>query len=149
MSENFAPYARRLVVRALLLSCLMSGTSVAHAALPGGARIASSIPTAATPQRERAGEVATPATRRRSRIAHLAARWDSISHARGSESALRYAAVTTDTVAAGVFRIRTSASLRQRVVPAALDASRELQFGLDARSLAAIRENDVFVDPIV
>jgi hypothetical protein len=145
MSDDFARATRQLVLRALVVSSMVSGTGAAQVALPGGPGVASSLPMAAPQRVAGPGQGATAATRRKSRIALLAARWDSISRATATAKDVRYASSTTDTLEAGVFRIRTSAALRRRVVPAALDASRELQFTLDASSISAIRESDVFV----
>lgn len=141
---TFRPGRRRLRV-ALLLAGVVVSAGLVPVSSRGQSSSSASFRDAHEARATTVQDADAAAARRRARIGRLVARWDSLSRDAAGADSERFAAITSDTVEAGIFVVRTSRSLRPRVVRAALDASRELQFTLDARSLAAIRDGDVSV----
>lgn len=130
---------------ALVVACVATSPAIAHASRAQQLAPAQRTAVAGTARTDAAESGDAPAARRQVRIAHLVARWDSLSRAADRAEQRRYAIATSDTIDAGIFRIRTTPALRRRVVRAALDVSRELQFSLDAQSLKVIRDGDLSV----
>ncbi len=145
MSDRAVALIARRMTCLLVAACVTASPTVAQGVSRASARDTALTPGLEIKRAMNARDAGTPAARRHERIAQLVARWDSLSRAADSAERRRFTVETSDTIEAGVFRIRTTRSLRRRVVRAALNASVELQYSLDVRSLAAIRDGDVTV----